>query len=201
LIPVTVPFALAVASAPLPWPRSWRLRPAAGVVAIVAAAVIASILASIVEQDWMINQIWLRPYYAGFAGVVTGRESLTAWQDNFDGRVASDREVAIWIRAHRLEGTRTVVWSSDAWLYLEADLPLLMPTAPIYNDEEALYGLNGQTSRHVAQVNPAMIITAQDDVATYPDIKPLLARRYHRVYRYGFDTVYLRDGTTVGQGP
>ena len=201
LIPVTVPFTLALASVPLPWPRSWRVRPAAGAAAIVGAAVIAAVLASVVDQDWMIYQAWLRPYYSGFANVALGRESLTSWQDSFDSRVASDRQVAIWIRAHHLEGTRTVVWSSDTWLYLEADLPLLMPTAPIYNDEEALLGENGQTARRVAQLNPEMIITSTPDVNTYPDIKPLLAKRYHRVYESGWDSVWLRDGTAAASGP
>jgi Dolichyl-phosphate-mannose-protein mannosyltransferase len=201
LIPAIVPLALALASVPLPRPRSWRVRPAAGAAAIVGAAVIATMLATIVEQDWMLYQFWVRPYYVGFAGVVTGRESLASWQDGFDVRVASDREVANWIRAHHLQGTRTVVWSSDAWLYLEADLPLLLPTAPIYNDEDALFGENGQTAQHVAQLNPVMIVTATGDLATYPDIKPLLARRYHLVFRSGADSVWLRDGTTVPQGP
>ncbi len=201
LIPVIVPFALVVASLPLPRPGFWRLRRAAGAAAILVAAVIALVLGTIVHLDWMLYEFWVQPYYVGFAGVVTGRESLVTWQDGFDDRVASDREVAIWIRAHNLEGARTVVWSSDSWLYLEADLRLLMPTAPIYNDEVALYGMNGQTERHVAQLDPEMIITAQDDVTSYPDIKPLLARRYHQVYRYGFDTVWLRDGTTVARGP
>ena len=201
LIPVTVPLALGVASFPLPRPSSWRLRPVAGVTAIAGAALIACVLASVVVGDWMLYEFWVRPYYVGFAGVVTGRESLASWRDAFDVRVASDREVATWIRAHDLDGTRTVVWSSDSWLYLEADLPLLMPTAPIYNDEDALFGQDGQTAQHVAKLNPEMIVTATGDVATYPDIQPLLARRYHRVYRYGVDSVWLRDGTAVPRGP
>lgn len=200
VIPTTVPVLLGLASVTLPRPRFWRLRPAAGAVAVVAAAVIASALASIVGEDYMIQSFWLQTYYGGFAGVVAGRESLSAWQDSFDRRVKADQEVAIWVRAHHLEGTRTVVWSSDSWLYLEADLPLLMPTAPIYNDELALLGRNGQTERYVARLNPKMIIVAAGDAREYPDINPLLAARYHLVYRYGPDSVWLRDGTTVASG-
>lgn len=200
LIPATVPFLLALASVPLPRPGSWRLRPALGTAAVVGAAVITSMLASIVGQDWMIQSFWLQPYYGGFVRVATGREPLATWQHKFDGRVASDEEVAIWVRAHHLEGTRAVVWSSDSWLYFEADLPLLLPTAPIYNDELAVLGTNGQTARRVAELNPKMIIVSSGDASEYPDINPLLALHYHLAYRYGWDSVWLRDGTAVDSG-
>lgn len=200
LIPATVPLALALASLPVPWPWAWRWRPAIGAAGIVGAVVIASLLGSVAGEDWMIQSFWVGPYYSGFVRVATGRESLARWQDHFDRRVGPDRSVAIWVRAHHLEGARTVVWSSDSWLYVEADLPLLMPTPPIYNNEEALLGENGQTERRVAELNPEMIITARGDVREYPDIAPLLARRYHLVYRSGPDSVYLRDGTSVPPG-
>ncbi|MBO0703248.1 MAG: hypothetical protein J2P38_09975, partial [Candidatus Dormibacteraeota bacterium] len=201
LIPATVPLVLALASLPLPRPGSWRLRPAAGVAAILGAAVIASMMASIVGEDSQVYQFRVWAYYVGFAHVVTGKESLATWQRGFDWRVGPDQDVARWMYAHHLEGARTVVWSSDSWLYFEADVPLLMPTAPIYNDELGVLGQNGQVARRVAELNPEVIITSSDDTATYPDIKPLLARRYHWVFQSGVDGIYLRNGTTIGRGP
>lgn len=201
LIPATVPLVLALASVPLPRPWSWRPRQAAGMVAIVGAAVIASMLASIVGQDSQIYQFRVWDYYVGFANVVTGKQSLTTWQRGLDWRVGPDQDVAAWMYAHHLKGARTVVWSSDSWLYFEADLPLLMPTGPIYNDELAVLGQNGEVARRVAEINPEVIITSSDDTTTYPDIKPLLARRYHWVFQSGVDGIYLRNGTTAGGGP
>lgn len=201
LIPATVPCVLGLASLPLPRPGSWRLRPAAGAAAIVVAAVIASMLASVVGEDSQLYQFRVWDYYLGFASVVRGKESLATWQGGFDWRVGPDENVARWVYAHHLEGSRTVVWSSDSWLYFEADLPLLMPTAPIYNDELGVLGRNGQVARRVAELNPKMIITSSDDTSEFPDIKPLLARRYHHVYQSGVDGIWLRDGTPAGAGP
>ena len=170
-------------------------------VAVIAAAVAAACTpVTVVSKDWMLYQFWVKPYYQGFAGVVAGRESLATWQHGFDLRVASDEGVTAWIRDHHLERTRTVVWSSDAWPYLTDDLPLLLRTAPIYNDE-VLLGQNGPVADRVAQLDPKMIVTASYDTSQFPEIEPLLHQRYHLVFRSGVDSVWLRDGTTVPQGP
>ncbi len=197
LVPAIVPFALALAALPLPSVRAPRMRSVAGVAAILVAVAATSSLASVVRGDWMLQQFWLTPYYRGFAGVVTGRESLSAWQQTFDQRVAATESVTAWVRAHHLEGTRAVVWSADAWPYLTADLQLVLPTAPIYNDE-VLYGQNGPVAERVAELQPEMIITSGYAVIEFPEINPLLRRHYHRVFRSGVDSVWLRDGTAAG---
>lgn len=200
LIPAIVPVALALAAIPLPSPRLPRPRPAAGVAAIVAAVAITATLGSVVRYDWMLAEGWLRPYYGGFAGVVAGRESLSTWQHGFDHRVASDEGVTAWIRAHHLEGSRAVVWSGDAWPYLTADLQLLLPTAPIYNDE-VLFGQYGPVAQRVERLQPEVIVTTNYALYLFPEIKPVLRQHYHEVFRSGNATVWLRDGTGAGAGP
>ena len=200
LIPAIVPFALALGSVPLRIPRAPAVRGLAGAIAIAVAVAAAGWAASVVRYDWMFYKFWIAPYYAGFAGVATGRESLTAWQQGFDDRVATDEAVTTWIRAHHLEGRRTVVWSSDAWPYLTADIGLLLPTAPIYNDE-VLIGHQGPVAQRVAQLQPDMIVTSSYDTDQFPEIKPVLTQHYHEVYSSGIDSVWLRNGTTVGRGP
>lgn len=193
LIPAVVPFALALAAVPLPSGGLLRLRPLTGAAVIVAAVVITGTLISVVRYDWMLYRVWVAPYYSGFAGVVTGRESLASWQHGFDQRVPSDEAATAWIRAHHLDGARAVVWSGDAWPYLTADLQLLLPTAPIYNDE-VLYGQNGPVAERVARLQPEVIITSDNGTRLFPEIQPLLRRHYHQAYRSGIDTVWVRDG-------
>lgn len=199
LIPVIVPFALALAAVPLPSSRLLRVRPLAGLVAIAAAIAITGTLASVVRYDGTVAKPWLGAYYSGFAGVVAGRESLATWQDWFDDRVASDEGVTAWIRAHHLEGSRAVVWSGDAWPYLSSDLQLVLPTAPIYNDE-VLFGQHGPVAARVARLQPKVIITSRIGISMFPEIKPLLRRQYHEAYQSGIDTVWVRNGA-AGGGP
>src|SRR5579859_6097412 len=149
LLPAVVPTTLALAA----WvpsvgdriPTSPRLR--LGVAAIAAAALIAGGLAQRTGLDWVppTSQTTLVAYYGGFASAAAQTESLEAWQDSFDVRVAPDAAVAAWLDANGLRQSRAVVWSSDAWLYLLADLDELMPTPPIYNNF-ALLGYDGQVS-------------------------------------------------------
>lgn len=200
VIPTVVPQALALAAVPVP--SSWVPRPRQGVgYAVLLLAVAGTwVLAAVIRSDWMLDQFWLAPYYGGFAEVAAGREPLTTWQHGFDARVASDEGVAAWVRSHHREGTRAVVWSSDAWPYLTADLSLLLPTAPIYNDQ-VLYGQHGPVAQKVAALRPEMIVTCTYDTYKFPEIKPLLQRQYHQVYRSGVDTVWLRDGTPDTPAP
>ena len=47
-----------------------------------------------------------------------------------------------WLDANGLSGSTAAVWSSDAWVYALADLQIVLPTPPIYNDE-VLLGFRG----------------------------------------------------------
>lgn len=72
-----------------------------------------------------------------------------------------------------------MAWSSDAWLYVMADLSLGLPTPPIDNDE-VLPGSQGQIAQAVAVLDPDMIITSDDALTGFPEVKPLLGSRYRR---------------------
>jgi len=195
LLPAIVPTTLAVAG----WFPAGGFRLAAGArlrlgVAAMAAATLISVgLAQGTGVDWIppsSSQPNLVGYYGGFAAVAARNRSLDDWRDSFDVRVAPDAQVAAWLDESGLSKARAVVWSSDAWLYLLADLDELMPTPPIYNNF-VLLGSEGQVSAYVEDARPEIIVTDDLDTASFPEILPLLLRDYTQVFSAGLEHVWV----------
>lgn len=192
--PVVAPLAIALASLQLPRVRP-RVLQTASVVALLAGLAITGNLAMIVAHDWTIgdSRHWLNHYYRGFAAVAFHRQSMTTWQDAFDARVWSDRGIVAYVDAHGMRGPDTVVFSSDAWPYLEGDIPLVLPAGPIYVDLH----LNENLPQRLERMNPPVVVVCWWDVWNHPDMGRVLRARYHKVYSYGVDRVWVRDGTSV----
>jgi 4-amino-4-deoxy-L-arabinose transferase-like glycosyltransferase len=194
IIPAMAPAALAVASVQLP-----RIRPRAirvgGATCLVIGLLLTSRLAAVVGHDWTISEgrRWLNHYYRGFAAVAFQRQSLTTWQNAFDARVRSDRGIVAYVDAHSLQRPNTVVFSSDAWPYLEANIPLSLRAGPIYVDNH----LYANLPQHVENMNPQVIVVCWWDVWGHPPMGKILRARYHMVYSYGVDRVWVRDGSSV----
>jgi hypothetical protein len=129
-------------------------------------------------------------YYWGAVRAVVLPWTRPAWDAYFDERVPGDAAAAAWIRTHGLAGHSTVVWSNDAWPYLEAGVPLILPTAPIYNNIN-LFKTSTATAAQVARLDPEIIVTSDDSMDTYPDVSPVL-RSYDQVCQSGRITVWLR---------
>ena len=199
LVPAAAPLSLAVAALPIRPARPGRRR-LAGALSCAAGLGVAGLLARTAGVDWVPQGAsqggnasrTLADYYVGALGVVAGREPLANWRDGFDDRVAADEGAAAWIRGHGLSGHSAVVWSSDAWPYLEAGLPVLLRTAPIYNDE-VLLGQGGPVAERVRSLAPDLVLTADDAVGLFPEITPVLTDGYHQVARFGTDTVWVRN--------
>lgn len=192
--PVMAPLAIALASVQLPRVRPQALQ-AAGVVSLLAGLAITGNLAMIIAHDWTIgdSRNWLNHYYRGFAAVALHRQSMTTWQDVFDARVRSDRGIVAYVDAHRMQGPDTVVFSSDAWPYLEGNIPLNLPAGPIYVDLH----LNENLPQELERMNPPVIVVCWWDVWYHPQMGRILRARYRKVYSYGVDRVWVRDGTSV----
>jgi hypothetical protein len=209
ITPCIVPCVLAVLAAlPDRRPSLQRLRssgPAlAAAVPLAASLLTAGLLARSAGVDWIPPGASqqsntyrnLSTYYAGAWEVATGRHTWTEWEAEFDLRAPADTASATWLREHGFRGARAVVWSSDAWPYLLADLPVLLPTAPIYNDM-VLLGSNGEVTNRVRALHPAILLTEDDDVATFGEITPLLQSDYREVFSSTVDHVFLRNDLTV----
>jgi 4-amino-4-deoxy-L-arabinose transferase-like glycosyltransferase len=136
-------------------------------------------------------------YYGGAIGGVLDNERWFDWDVEFDSRVPADAAVAAWLRQKRLTGRPTVLWSSDTWLYSLADLPVSMPTPPIYNDE-VLLGNHGQVADYVASLQPDLIIVAEPDRQMFSEIDRLLdGSRYSEVFVSRPYTVWQRAGAAA----
>ncbi|MGH7904302.1 MAG: ArnT family glycosyltransferase [Candidatus Dormibacteraceae bacterium] len=183
LAPALVPGILAVASLPLPF-RGFRPR----LVPLVAGVAMTSVFASVA---WIESKA-LEAYLTWPHAVATGHEA--EWSLTLDSRGPSAEAIANWIHAHGLAGSRAVVWSSDAWLYMLADLPVSLPTAPIYNDV-VLLGSGRAVAARVTAIDPRVIVTTEGATRLWPDIEPLLARRYRLAFVSHRDRVYLRTVT------
>jgi 4-amino-4-deoxy-L-arabinose transferase-like glycosyltransferase len=196
LLPSLVPTALALSSLrlrlPAGVPSSRRLVGAA----LMVATGLALVSAATTGLDWppvlAAGNHSFATYYFGAISTLTRGQSLTKYQDQFDYRVSEDSEVAAWIGSHGLDGSSAVVWSADAWLYDMADLQLLLPTPPIYNDEQLL-GNHGPVAQRVTELEPALVITDGASVTYWPEISSLLAAGYKQVDESGSEIVWLRD--------
>ena len=94
-----------------------------------------------------------------------------------------------------MTGHSAVVWSNDAWPYLLGDLPLMLPTPPIYNDV-TLLGQNGQVSARVKEINPEIIVAADDATLQFPEVKSVL-RGYRVVVSQSHVTLWLRQDVDI----
>jgi 4-amino-4-deoxy-L-arabinose transferase-like glycosyltransferase len=207
LVPAVAPLTLLAAGFGVPWSRSLRTagwRPVAGLAPEVAGLVIAGAMASVAGLDWL-PLVTLAPgsthslsqYYVGAMGAALSSTDRTTWDNEFDARVAGDMAVVEWLDGKGLRGTTAVVWSSDAWVYALADLEILMPTPPIYNDE-VLLGFNGPVEEFVALAGPEVIVTSHDAVQQYPEIAKLLdGVRYVKVFESYPDALWLRADTAA----
>jgi hypothetical protein len=204
LTAAAAPVCLAVAAIPLPG----RLRVAGRastlrLVPAVAALVLAAALARVTGLDWVPEAApspaqnssrTLTQYYGGAVNAaIKGNDS--DWDEQFDSHVPADAAVAAWISAHGFSGASAVVWSSDSWVYSLADLDVLMPTPPIYNDE-VLLGNNGPVATAVAAINPTLIIVSDDAESQWPEITKVLdGGAYTRVFGSGPIAIWLRSAS------
>ena len=203
--PAVIPVILAVAAFTSARPRA--VLHALGAVPLVAAVVVAGLMARSAGIDWLPNLAsagsngyrTLTTYYFGGVEALAGSLDWPAWEAQWDDRAPADTAVAAWLRSHGLAGNSAVVWSSDSWLYLLADLPVLLPTPPIYNNF-ALLGTNGEVTARVAALAPRIILTSDNDVIAFPEITNLLKSRYRQVFSTGPDHVFLRDDVATAGG-
>ena len=199
LTPVIIPTTLLISAVASEFRRIPRWVMTVGVIGFIASGWMARVTGA----DWVsftkgsfygFPYRGLTTYYGGFVALTIHTQTWDEWSSSFDPRSVADQRVATWIRSNGYQGTPAVVWSSDSWLYLVADLPVLLPTPPIYND----FVLLGSPKKVVATIGamaPRLVITEYDTLQAYPQIRTLLAHRYHVVYRAYPDTVYARDAT------
>ena len=120
------------------------------------------------------------------------RPGAPTWLNDFDYRVKGDADAVAWITAKGFSGDTAVVWSYDAWVYALADLQIVMPTPPIYNDE-VLLGSGGPVETYVAAKRPVLIVVDAVAQALYPEIGKLLTGgEYVNEYESYPDTVWVR---------
>jgi hypothetical protein len=204
LTAAATPVSLAVACIPTPrLLRSLRRGDALRLVPAVAALVMAAALARVTGLDWVPEASpspvqnatrTLTQYYGGAVRAAL-RQDDSDWDEQFDSHVPADMAVASWISAHGYSGASAVVWSSDAWVYSLADLSVLMPTPPIYNDE-VLLGNNGPVATAVAELKPTLIVVSDDAETQFPEIKSVIDDgTYKRVYGSGPIAIWLRNGS------
>ncbi len=203
LEPAVAPLTLLVAGASVPLParlRAGAWRPAAHVAPEIAGVAIAAVMASVAGLDWLPVITFtpgsthsLSQYYGGAVQAVLSSTDRTQWDDNFDFRVAGDAAVVSWLDANGLSGSTAAVWSSDAWVYALANLQIVLPTPPIYNDE-VLLGFSGPVEAYVANARPVVIVTSQDSIQGYPEIGKLLdGVQYVNEFQSYPDAVWVRS--------
>jgi 4-amino-4-deoxy-L-arabinose transferase-like glycosyltransferase len=203
LTPAVAPAALTVAAMMVPL-RSVlpRLRTAESLrwAPQLAGVAVAGVMASVAGLDWIpaastpaLNATrTLQHYYGGAITAALHISDKADWDEQFDSRVGADKAVADWLSNKGLRGASAVVWSSDSWLYSLADLPVLMPTPPIYNDE-VLLGNNGPVAKYVEDLDPDVIIVASDAAQQFPEIQTLLqGSKYEVAFQSDPDVVWVR---------
>jgi 4-amino-4-deoxy-L-arabinose transferase-like glycosyltransferase len=203
LAPAVASVTLLVAGVSVPIPariRNGGWRPAAHVAPEIAGVAIASAMAAVAGLDWLPALTFapgathsLSQYYGGAVQALLSSSNRTQWDNNFDFRVAGDAAVVSWLDANGLSGSTAVVWSSDAWVYALANLQIVLPTPPIYNDE-VLLGFHGPVEEAVANARPVVIVTSADSLKQYPEIAKLLdGVQYVNEFQSYPDAVWVRS--------
>ncbi len=201
LTPAVAPLALLAAGLRLPsraWVQARNRRDLLGPGLQAGGLVIAILMAKVAGLDWMpippsaTNSHTLSGYYGGAAWAAFDPTWRTTWLDDFDYRVAGDAKVAAWVTRHGFSGDTAVVWSWDAWIYALANLQIIMPTPPIYNDQ-VLLGSGGPVETYVAARQPVLIMVDLKSQILYPEITKLLdSGEYIEEYQTYPYTVWVR---------
>ena len=201
LAPAVAPLTLLVAGVPMPsstWFRAGNRRSLLGPGLQFCGLAMAILMAKVAGFDWVpiapsaTNSHTLSDYYGGAVVAAFDPTFRTEWLDHFDYRVAGDAKAAAWITAHGLSGHTAVVWSYDSWVYALADLQIVMPTPPIYNDE-VLLGYGGPVEEYVANKRPVLIVVDAGGQKLFPEIGKLLAGgEYVKEFESYPDSVWVR---------
>jgi dolichyl-phosphate-mannose-protein mannosyltransferase len=187
LIPALAPTILALATLPSLWPSLGRqLAIRRGLVPLAVGLLLTLPLALVAGTDF--NALLS---YATWP-VAQFRHDRGAWSKGLDQRSPADEATAAWIRERGLGQSSAVVWSSSAWLYLLADLPVALPTAPIYNNVVLQGGSAATVASQVAALRPQLVVTSEEAVSQWPEIAPVLAADYDLVHENYPNKVYLR---------
>ena len=199
--PAVAPLTLLVAGATLPSKslfRAGRRSILIGSGLQAGGLVIAILMAKVAGIDWLpippsaTNSHTLSDYYGGAVVAAFDPTWRTQWLDHFDYRVAGDAKAAAWITEEGFTGETAVVWSYDSWVYALANLQIVMPTPPIYNDE-VLLGYGGPVERYVANKRPVLLIVDSGAQVLFPEIGTLLdSGEYVNEYHSGPMTVWVR---------
>lgn len=204
LTQAAAPAALALAALPLPRRASIRSAQPRYLPQL-AGVCIAAVMATVTGLDWIPQAAGARGngsrtlglYYGGAVAALIDNERWLDWDSGFDARAPADEAVAAWVRDNQLAGRSTVVWSSDTWLYSLADLPVLMPTPPIYNDE-VLLGQHGPVADYVDRLQPDLLIVSESDRRAFSEVNRLLdGAVYAKAFISGPYTVWVRDGVVA----
>ncbi len=194
MLPAAVPLALVVGRlSQLSWAR---IRSGLSLYPLVAGALGGAVLWGILMATYLpIDDFYTAPrsvlYYPVFVGQATGLMTKSQYQDFYDLRVRAEEEAGAWIRAHHLQGARTVVWSADSWAYLLVPVTSVMPAPPIYKDFDWL-GQAGLIRRTVQQ-RPELILVTNDALNAYGPLQPVLKRSYTKVQTSSYGSLWLRD--------
>ncbi len=197
-IPLVIPLALLLARIPLP--GSWRLSGLGGLARRRGGVVVAGLLACSMWGQILATEGGLASYttgltfgyYQNFAAHALGKESQVSYDNYFDYRVAGERQAARWIDQHGLRGQMALVWSSDAWAYLLADVRPAVPAPALYVDEMWL-GSAGVMDWVEAE-RPVVVVTTPSSLRVYPQIVPYLKQFYVEVYHPHESEVWVRRG-------
>jgi 4-amino-4-deoxy-L-arabinose transferase-like glycosyltransferase len=210
LVPAIAPLSLLASGLSIPSLNRLRAggwKPLVPLTPQLAGLAIAAVMASVAGMDWLPLLTFapgathsLSQYYGGAVQAALSSADRIRWDNDFDARVAGDTAVVAFLHSRGLSGSRGVVWSSDAWVYALADLQILLPTPPIYNDE-ILLGFNGPVEEYVAAARPVVIVTSQDALEQYPEIDRLLdGIEYINEFESYPDAVWVRADAAAQPG-
>jgi 4-amino-4-deoxy-L-arabinose transferase-like glycosyltransferase len=201
LAPAVAPLTLLVAGVAVPSSSRFRAgtrRSLLGPGLQLCGLAMAVLMAKVAGFDWLpippspTNSHTLSDYYGGAVVAVFDPTWRTQWLDHFDYRVAGDANAVAWITSHGLSGDTAVVWSYDAWVYALANLQIVMPTPPIYNDE-VLLGYGGPVEQYVAKQRPVLIVVDAGGQKLFPEIGTLLSGgEYVKEFESSPDSVWVR---------
>ena len=135
-------------------------------------------------------------YYPAFIERLAGTISQKAYALTYDPRAWAEYEVANWLKDHELTHVEALVWSSDSWVYLLADLKPVVPSPAIYVDTTQISTQQAVLDSLAGRL-PKVVITTAEAVSNYPDILQLLGKSYTKVFQAGDAKLYLlNQGTT-----
>ncbi len=129
-------------------------------------------------------------YYENFGKFITKQIPVETYINHFDGRMARNYQVAMYLKSHTSELERVYVWGTEPDIYVLADrLPVGRLTTSFHVDDLQEYEKLGQ---ELATALPPYIVMMTNEPRQFSQLSRILEEQYVKIIQFNEAVIFRR---------